>query len=194
MGARRRCRRPGSAGLTVLGHPITEAEFSRMLESFSHSAWRLETYDTYHLDYEATDFQQFLAGRSAPPTEISWWRPWLDMVTAMTREGKRVGRVRILAEPPTDYQRWELWAAPWHAQAGEQIGYLTRTQANALGLPTRYDWWLLDEQAVIVMRFDETGRIAGKDLVTDPGIVAEHREWRDLAVRHAVPAEEFTAA
>ena len=194
MGARRRCRRPGSAGLTVPGRPITEAEFSRLLESFRHSAWRLETYDTYHLDYEAADFQQFLAGRSAPPTEISWWRPWLDMVTAMTREGKRVGRVRILAEPPTDYQRWELWAAPWHAQAGEQIGYLIRSRANALGLPTGYDWWLLDEQAVIVMRFDEAGRIAGKDLVIDPGMVADHREWRDLAVRHAVPAEMFTAA
>jgi hypothetical protein len=178
----------------VPGRPITEAEFSRLLESFSRSAWRLETYDSYHLDYEAADFQQFLAGRSAPPTEISWWRPWLDMVTAMTREGKRIGRVRILAEPPTDYQRWELWSAPWHAQAGEQIGYLTRSQANALGLPTRYDWWLLDEQAVIVMRFDEAGRIAGKDLVTDPGIVAEHQELRDLAVRHAVPAEAFTAA
>jgi hypothetical protein len=194
MGAHRRCRRPGSAGLTVLGRSITEAEFSRLLESFSRSAWRLETYDTYQLDYEAADLQQFLAGRSAPPTEISWWRPWLDMVTAMTREGKRIGRVRIMAEPPTDYQRWELWAGPWHAQAGEQIGYLTRSQANALGLPTGYDWWLLDEQAVIVMRFDETGRIAGKDLVTDPGIVAEHREWRDLTVRHAVPAEGFTAA
>jgi hypothetical protein len=63
-----------------------------------------------------------------------------------------------------------------------------------LGLPTNYDWWLLDEQAVIVMRFDETGRIAGKELVTDPGIVAQHREWRDLVVRHAIPAEEFTAA
>jgi hypothetical protein len=178
----------------VRGRPISEAECSRLLASFSHSAWRLETYDTYHLDYEAADFQQFLAGRSAPPTEISWWRPWLDMVTAMTREGKRVGRVRILAEPPTDYQRWELWAAPWHAQAGEHIGYLTRTQANTLGLPTEYDWWLLDEQSVIVMRFDEIGRIAGKDLVTDPGIVAEHREWRDLAVRHAVPAEVYSAA
>src|SRR5437667_805683 len=130
VGPRRRDRRPWRAGLIVPGHPITEAEFSRLLESFSHSAWRLETYDTYHLDYEAADFQQFLAGRSAPPTEISWWRPWLDMVTAMTREGKRVGRVRILAEPPTDYQRWELWAALWHAQAGEQIGYLTRSQAN----------------------------------------------------------------
>jgi hypothetical protein len=176
------------------GHPISEAESSRLLASFSQSAWRLESYDTYHLDYETADFERFLAGRSAPPTEISWWRPWLDMITGMTAEGKRVGRVRILAEPPTDYQRWELWSAPWHAQAGEQIGYLTRSQANALGLPTRYDWWLLDEQAVIVMRFDETGRIAGKDLVTDPGIVAEHREWRDLAVRHAVPAEEFTAA
>lgn len=101
---------------------------------------------------------------------------------------------RILAEPPSDYQRWELWAARWHADAGEQIGYLSRSQAVALGLPTNYDWWLLDEQAVIVMRFDETGRIAGKELVTDPGIVARHREWRDVVVRHAIPAEEFTAA
>lgn len=176
------------------GHPISEAESSRLLASFSQSAWRLESYDTYHLDYETADFERFLAGRSAPPTEISWWRPWLDMITAMTADGKRVGRVRILAEPPTDYQRWELWAARWHADAGEQIGYLGRSQAVALALPTDHDWWLLDEQSVIVMRFDETGRIAGKELVTDPGIVAQHREWRDLAVRHAIPAEEFTTA
>jgi Family of unknown function (DUF6879) len=174
--------------------PITEAEFGRLLESFGFSAWRLETCDSYHLDYEAADFEQFLAGRPVPPPEVSWWRPWLDMISVMTQEGKRIGRVRILAEPPSDYQRWELWAARWHADAGEQIGYLSRSQAVALGLPTNYDWWLLDEQAVIVMRFDETGRIAGKELVTDPGIVARHREWRDLVVRHAIPAEEFTAA
>jgi hypothetical protein len=178
----------------VPGHPISEVEFGRLLKSFNRSAWRLETYDSYHLDYEAADFERFVAGHPVPPPEVSWWRPWLDRISAMAQQGKRVGRVRILAEPPTDYQRWELWAARWHADAGEQIGYLGRSQAVALGLPTDHDWWLLDEQAVIVMRFDETGRIAGKELVTDPGIVAQHREWRDLAVRHAIPAEEFTAA
>jgi hypothetical protein len=178
----------------VPGRPITEAEFGRLLKSFSRSAWRLETYDSYHLGYEAADFEQFLAGRPVPPPEVSWWRPWLDMISTMTQEGKRIGRVRILAEPPTDYQRWELWAAHWHAQAGEQTSYLSRSQAAALGLRTKHDWWLLDEQTVIVMRFDDGGKIVGKELITDPGIVAQHREWRDLAVCHAIPAEEFTAA
>jgi hypothetical protein len=177
-----------------MARAITETESSQLLSSFSSSAWRLETRDSYHLDYEAADFEQFLAGQPVAPPEVSWWRPWLDRISAMAQQGKHVGRVRILAEPPTDYQRWELWAARWHADAGEQIGYLGRSQAVALGLPTDHDWWLLDEQAVIVMRFDETGRIAGKELVTDPGIVAQHREWRDLAVRHAIPAEGFTAA
>lgn len=143
---------------------------------------------------EDADFEQFLAGQPVPPPEVSWWRPWLDMICVMTQEGKRIGRVRILAEPPSDYQRWELWAAHWHTQAGEQIGYLSRSRAAAAGLPTGHDWWLLDEQTVIIMRFDDVGRIASKELVADPSIVAQHREWRDLAVRHAIPAEEFTAA
>jgi len=178
----------------VLARPITEAEFGRLLESFSFSAWRLETFDSYHLNYEAADFEQFLAGQPVPPPEVSWWRPWLDMISVITQEGKRIGRVRILAEPPTDYQRWELWASRWHAQAGEQIGYLRRSQAAATGLPTGHDWWLLDEEKVVLMWFDEAGKIAGKELATGPGIVAQHREWRDLAVRHATPAEEYTAA
>ena len=115
---------------------ITETESSRLLSAFSSSAWRLETRGSYHLDYETADFEQFLAGQPVPPPEVSWWRPWLDKISAMARQGKRVGRVRILAEPPTDYQRWELWAARWHADAGEQIGYLSHSQAIALGLPT----------------------------------------------------------
>lgn len=174
--------------------PVTEAEFGQMLATFGQSAWRLETYGWYALDYEASDLELFLAGQPVPPPQVSWWRPWLDAIADMTRQGKTIGRVRIIAEPPTDYQRWELWAAPWHAEAGEDIGYMTLSRATAIGLPADYDWWLLDEKAVIIMRFGTDGRIAGKTLVDDPDVVAAHIEWRDLAIRHATPAEQFTAA
>lgn len=165
-----------------------------LLQSFRQSAFRLETRDTYALGYEQADFEQFLAGTPVPPPELGWWRPWLDEIARLTAEGKTVSRVRILAEPPSDYQRWEMWAARWHSQAGERIGYMTRAHAEQAGLPLPHDWWLLDDERVITMRFTDSGDIGRRELITEPGTVARFREWRDLAVQNATPAEEIAAA
>lgn len=165
-----------------------------MLAAFRVSAFRLETRDHYALDYEQAEFDQFLAGSPEPPPEVSWWRPWLDRIGAFTAAGKTIGRVRVISDPPSDYQRWEIWAAPWHAAAGEQIGYLSRERAEGIGLSVALDWWLLDDERLILMYFTGSGEIDHKELITDPGTVARHRAWRDLAVRNATPAEEIAAA
>lgn len=173
---------------------ITEEEFGRHLSSFSHSAFRFEAQDAYALDYEQTDFERFLAGRPAPPPEITWWRDWLGLVAAHTRQGKTVRRVRLLAEPPTSYQRWMLWASPWYAEAQEEILCMPRSRAASLRLPLEVDWWLLDDERLILMYFGSAGEISGKLMITEPGIVARYSEWRDLAVRNASPAGKISAA
>jgi hypothetical protein len=165
-----------------------------LLRSFRRSAFRFETRPMYALSYERADFERFLAGTPTPPTEVDWWRPWLDEIASLTDTGKRIGRVRVLAEPPTDYQRWEMWAAPWHARAGERIGYLNHSRAQEIGLPLDCDWWLLDDERVILMWFTSTGSIYDRELLDDPGKVARFIEWRDLAVQHATTAEHVTAA
>lgn len=175
--------------------PITEDAFDSLLRTFERSAFRLETRDAYALGYEQEEFDRFLAGTPTPPPEVDWWRPWLDQIARFTREHKRIARVRILAEPPTDYQRWELWAAPWHAEAGERIRYMPRSRALAIGLPVEHDWWLLDNERLIIMEFTSGGHIQGKTLVT--GADEEIDKcilWRNLAVRNATPAEEIAAA
>jgi hypothetical protein len=177
-----------------MGTPVTEQELERLLRTARRSAFRLETRDHYALGYEARDYERFLAGSPVPPPELDWWRPWLDQIAAQVKEGKQLGRVRILAEPPTDYQRWELWAAPWHARAGEQIAYMPRSKARKIGLPDTSDWWLIDDEKLIIMRFDAEGRITGKTLYTDTPTLKQHRKWRDLAVRNATPAKETSAA
>lgn len=174
--------------------PITQDEFNRLLAEFSRSAFRLETQPAYELGYERAEFDRFLAGSPTSPPDVAWWRPWLDRIAAMTGEGKTVSRVRVLESPPTPYQRWELWAAPWHAEAGEDIRYMTRTTAQQLGLPLDSDWWLLDDERLIVMRYTSSGTVTGKELVTDKGLVALHSEWRSLAQRNAIPAAEIAAA
>jgi len=173
---------------------ITEDEFGVMLRSFKRSAFRLETRRSYALDYEREEFERFLAGTPTPPPEVDWWQPWLEQITRLAREGKTVSRVRVLAHPPTAYQRWELWAAPWHAQAGEDIRYMPQWRARQLGLLEKQDWWLLDDERVILMQFTKDGAIERKTLTDDPAIVARHLHWRDLAVRNATPAEKIAAA
>ena len=176
------------------GQPISQDEFSELLRTFRRSAFRLETRQEYALGYERADFARFLAGTPVPPPETGWWRPWLEQVARLTREGKTVSRVRILDEPPTDYQRWMLWAGPWYAAAGEDIRYLARSTAGRIGLPLDHDWWLLDGERVMVIRYTGANEIAGKWLITDPGGTAPYLTWRDLAVRDATAAEHITAA
>lgn len=173
---------------------ITESEFDHLLKTFERSAFRLETRDSYALGYERADFERFLAGTPRGPAGVDWWEPWLRWIKNITREGKRLSRVRILAEPPTDYQRWEMWGEPWHITAGEQVRHMPRTQAETIGLPIEHDWWLLDDERVIAMWFTDAGEIDHKELITDRGTVARYCAWRDLAVRNANPAESVTAA
>lgn len=173
---------------------ITQAEFGELLATFKRSAFRLEAQPGYVLGYEQADFSRFLAGVLVPPPDLDWWRPWLEQVSQLAREGKTIGRVRVMEEPPTDYQRWMQWAAPWNAQAGEEIRCIPRSKAIRVGVPLDYDWWLLDDERLIVMRYTGAGEIDTKELITDPGVIARHQGWRDLAVRNATSAEETAAA
>lgn len=173
---------------------ITEEDFLARVRGFRESAFRLETRESYALDYEEKEFRRFRAGVPTAPTDIEWWGPWFGRVARFAREGKTIGRVRVVDEPPTDYQRWMLWADRWHAEAGEVIRYIPRSKAVSIGLVRGYDWWLLDDRSVIIMRFTEAGEIDRKELIEEPGSVARFQAWRDLAIRNASPAAQVAAA
>jgi hypothetical protein len=177
-----------------MGERITEEDFLREVRGFQRDAFRLEARAAYALDYELEDFERFLAGRPRPPSEIDWWSPWLDRMRWFGSEGKHVSRVRILSEPPTDYQRWMLWSTPWHSAVGEDIRYLARSRAQEISIPLEQDWWLLDGERVIVMHFTDAGELGTKELITEPEDAAVYRFWRDMALRNATAAGNVAAA
>jgi len=152
-------------------------------------AFRIEGKRLYRTSpAEAEALEGFLAGRPRPPSAFPVWLSWLDQVRTWTGQGKTIARVRIIDDPPTDDQRWSLWCARWHRDAGEDIRYLTREAANALGIP-RGDWQMFDDNRVVVMAFTASGESAGKTLVTDPTVIRRYQTWRALAARHATMAE-----
>lgn len=170
--------------------PLTDAEFDEALRSFEQTAFRLELQPAYAEPSEYDTVAKFLAGTAEPPTEVEGLRVWFDQVASLTQQGKRIERVRVHEDPPTDYQRWERWIGAWNVAAGEMIRYMTRARAYEVGLlPAAgdIDWWLLDFNRLITMHFDGDGHRLRNELITDPVAVEQACAWRDLAIRHSIP-------
>jgi hypothetical protein len=180
-----------------MGVTLTDPDFADLLRGFEHTAFRLELQPAYAEPEEAATLARFLADDPEPPTAVPGLRSWFEQVAEQTMQGKRVERVRVHEDPPTDYQRWERWIGRWNTEAGERISYLTRKRAHQIGLLPAVgdrDWWLLDSRQLIIMTFDSEGHRIHDELVTDPAIVVQACAWRDLAVHHSVPDKVRDAA
>ena len=162
-------------------------DFGELFQTFEHTAFRLETRDQYNSPAEITPFAKFIASE---PDDLSWFQGWLGMVREATTAGRLFSRVRIVSVPLSDYSRFGLWAARHTRAAGDDIRYLTRTQADDLGLP-EHDYWLFDSRKLVRMHFGEDDRFIEAEVVEDPAAIVEHNYWRDVARHHAIPRDEF---
>lgn len=173
---------------------MTATDFNYLFDRFEHEAFRLETLPVYTVAEEQETLAAFLAGTVRPLTEIPFFSEWHDSIRTVVAKGGEVKRVRILDEPPTDYQRLEMWAGQFQTAAGEILLYLNRSRAIEIGLPLDRDWWLFDERHLALMEFDPDGRPLGGEVTDDEHLVRQHCAWRDLAIRHATPCAEWLPA
>jgi hypothetical protein len=167
--------------------------FRQLFTSFERTARRLEARDGYDISKEQESFQRFLAGEPDDANEQVDRDPWLSNVRAATATGKQFERVRVVPEPLTDYLRFELRGTRHNADAGEDIRYLDRDQANTLDLPA-HDFWVFDSSRLVLMYFTADDRHLGSELVTEPEMVRRHERWLDLAMAHATPYQQYLAA
>ncbi len=95
-----------------------------------------------------------------------------------------------MSVPLTDYSRFGVWASQFTTAAGEDIRYLTRGQAQDMGLPN-HDYWLFDSRLLVAMHFDDADRFLGGEVVEDAAVIVQHNYWRDAAWHRAVERDDF---
>ncbi|WP_067797141.1 DUF6879 family protein [Actinomadura formosensis] len=171
---------------------LTGDRFGALFHAARRSAFRLETRDRYNVPSEQERIRRFLAG---DPDEdyLLGAHEWGAMTRAAAAEGRPFRRVRVVTLPLGDYSRYALWSAQGNLGAGEEIRYLDRDRADTLGLPVRppHDAWLLDDERVAVLRFDDEDRLLGAELLDAPAIVEQHQAWRDIAWKASATRAEF---
>jgi hypothetical protein len=166
---------------------VSGEAFLQLFRDFEHTAYRLEVRTSYGIPEEDEPYRRFLEGDHPG---LQWFAPWLSLMGDVTGRGKRVERVRVIDEPPSDYLRFELWGTQYNLAAGEDIRYLARDQAAALDLPT-YDYWLFDSRILARLQFGEHDRFLGVLLSDDPADVLRHVQWQGAAWHHAITFEAY---
>jgi hypothetical protein len=119
-------------------------------------AWRIEQLPAYAVTSDGDDFRRWQAGELEP----TWERKQLnfDVLAQRAANGIRSERVRIFTPELTEYERYACeWGYALNGPAGEDIRVLHRGEHRIPPL-LGFDYWLLNDTAVIRMHYDEVCR------------------------------------
>lgn len=156
------------------------------------SALHLEMRDGYTLNDPMLD--EWRAGRRHDPAEpASWWRPWLELMRSVTGRGVEVRRARIVSEPVSEYIRFEYDLTFMNIFVGENVRWLSRREATDIALPGN-DFWLFDDEVLVVNHFAGNGDKAAAELVDDATTIKLCSSAFEAVWDRAIPHKRYQPA
>jgi hypothetical protein len=174
---------------------LTGAEFDALFDNFTTSVARLEALPAYAVGgAEGERLRAFHEGLPRPLRSVRT-DPWLARIAVSTvMNGKSWTRVRVVDEPMTDYQRYQMQSHRESQAVGEQVRIIHRSKAGDVGP----DFWLFDEHTdhplAVLMHYHPDGRLDRRQLVDQPSQIAELAARMRRIDAGAVSLNEFLAA
>ncbi|MEM9563092.1 MAG: DUF6879 family protein [Actinomycetota bacterium] len=174
-----------SLGLDYLDH-VFNAE---------RSIFRLEQQPIYAADLDPRYWPDYEAWLRQSPRHVdetdAVWGDWIIRTRQLADRGIPLARLRVMDDPPTDYQRWSAFTAMHlNNPNGEDIRYLARGAAAEVGISTDDgDWWLIDGSSVLLMHFGTDGLLHEVQFEDRHGTVQRARDVQDRSRKASVSPE-----
>ncbi|SMQ71892.1 DUF6879 family protein [Agreia sp. VKM Ac-1783] len=142
-----------------------------LFQNYEESAFRLEGLPAYKVDEETEALDHFARHGTVP---VDFNSEWSQLVAKNVGDGKTMSRLRLLSEPLTTYEAFELEAYKPGINAGEDI----RLQRRSNFPQFVEDFWLFDERWIAKMNYRADGSWVSADVVeaSDEQLTTA-REW-----------------
>jgi hypothetical protein len=171
---------------------VTEG-FDALFDTFTHSAYRLESLPAYTVPYEDPSYQAWLSGTARPERSVRT-SPWMRRIALTTAAGKRWSRTRVIDTPLTDYQRWQIPAYLESQAVGEMIRIVYRIDLHR---SPSCDFWLFDDETeqpwAAMMNYSPSGEFLGYNVVRDQDSISVLRSRRAIVDATSISLAEFIA-
>jgi hypothetical protein len=160
--------------------------YAALLRDAHRNVLRLEARPHYQIPAERDMLEAFHEERPQPELPASAIAA-LDRMRQETVGGKRRQRVRVVDDPLTDYERWELvHAYPWNLEAGEEILIVERGVESL-----HHDFYLIDGRVAVLVHYDDEGRLLSGWRTDDPDVVHPCRKLYETALARAEPLQRY---
>ena len=160
---------------------------------FKSSAFRLETLQAYA---EPSEAQALSAFEQGIPVSSDYISDWCDMVRDHTASGKKMERVHLVNLPLSRYLQFEIETGySQTSEAGEHILLLESSVVpDSLKESLTKDFWLFDENRVLVQHYSPEGTMLYSSLSSDQDTVDYFKGIRDQVLPLGVDFATFYAA
>lgn len=148
-------------------------------------AFRVEFLSAYTVGSDGSDYQRWLDGEAEPTWERK--NEVLRTIGEEAEAGLVTERVKVITDPRTDYDRYACeWGYAFNGPAGEEIRVWDLADHALPELPITHDFWLLDENKVLRMHYDEMGRFEGAS-IPKRSALSDYSRTRELLWGGAQP-------
>jgi hypothetical protein len=170
---------------------MSDIDVIGLYQGIARRALRLETRQRYAVPWEDEGLAAWRRGEPEPTT------PQMERTSETLRKvaesGARIGRVRFVELPFTEYTRHEFDVAyPRNTEAGEEIHVLDRAQHPEFD-HVRDDFVVFDDTSVMWYRYTADDVLTGYDYTEEPDVVRDCVALAEEVRAAAVPYREFIA-
>ena len=127
-------------------------DFNELFDMFSLEAFRLETLPAYDVSEEKDAIIEY---KETGKVVNNIDKEWMDLL----RIGKPVKRLRLLSNPLSNYEKFELEVYKSNIKNGEDIRVANRSYFNE----DLQDFWIFDMKWIGIMNYDKDGKFLDMD-------------------------------
>jgi hypothetical protein len=163
-------------------------EFDALFDEFTTSVTRLEALPLYAVGGAEQERIDAHRGCRPRPLRNVLTDPWLARIAITTLiGGRRWSRFRVMDDPLTDYQHYQLASYRESQAVGERVQIARRPDIGDAGP----DFWLFDERLVVLMHYRTDGRLDRRELRDEPAVVADCSQRLTALAAATVSLNEF---
>ncbi|MFZ3073933.1 MAG: DUF6879 family protein [Minisyncoccales bacterium] len=168
--------------------------FDKNWRNAKKNIFRLEGRIEYRLSGEQEDIAKWKQN-DIDSGKNKEWRGWQASLKKALQKGIVVQRVRVAPKTLPDYIKFEI--SRWQKNPdknGEQVLFLNENDYReiiaAYGFDPK-DFWLFDDQNLLIFNYDKVGRFSGDISITNGGMVKRYCELKSKLLEKSIPMEQF---
>lgn len=168
---------------------MSDIDVIGLYQGIAHRALRMETRQRYAVPWEDEGLAKWRRGEPEPRTQQT--DSTMETLRLATESGRRIGRVRFVELPLTEYSRHEFEVAyPRTTEAGEEVHVLDRALHPEFD-HVREDFVVFDDTSVMWYRYTAEDILTGYDYTEEPDVVRDCIALAEEVRAAAVPYREF---